>query len=1062
LLSSILLPESAFIFKTRMPTRHYILLSIGLFAVLVGVVIWGNGRLARHSSRAARRIEGRLTAGRTVPPNPAQSGSAIEAATGERSPDDLRRRGTLHLSLGQAARAVQDLEEAAYLKPQDGRLLSDLAAAYLARASERSNPFDLILALSTSDRALRATPTLPEARFNHALTLERLHLREAARQAWEVYLELDATSDWAREARARHAALAGPSAAEEWEEQREKLDAMAGDEEKIDRIVAQFPQETRLHTEEALLGSWADAVKAGRNGDAARSLAVARRIGASLAARYGEWMPADAVAAIDSAMTDSRRRAALIEGHLAYREARTLHESMRASEARPLFERARRAFAFGRSPVESLADLYLAVGQFQHFLYSPALATLRRIAGEERSQRSPGLLARVHRTIGLLFIVDGRPADAVDAYRKALAAAKKAGALEDVAGIHAILAESFRYLGRPTETWSHLYAALALIPEIKTPRRLSAVFFETAEACSAAGEPAAERYFRDEAIRVTTKAGEPTSLANALLYRAWTFVRLGDLRRAGKDIEEAKRIAQQVPDEPQRLRLQAYLLIIRSEVDVQDNPEDVVQDLTWALEFFTRRGYRYYLRRLYLTRARAELALGREDRAEEDLQRGIAEYELERGRVTEEPLRISFFDQADSLFDEMERLQARRPGGAEKALDYAERKHARALLDRLHPLTARQQAPVIEGFIEPETAREIQRGLPEDVALVEYAVLKDRLFAWVVRADGIGFRETRVESYALDELVKRLRASLSGNWVTPLAPSATALYDLLIRPILPGLQAKPRIVFVPDGSLNSVPFAALLDRASGRFLVQDRILAVAPSATVYVHSLEQDDALRSRGNPTALLVANPSFNRELAPGLPDLPKAESEAAAVAALFPGSEVLPRKLATRSAFLSAAGRHEILHFGGHTVVNWDFPLLSHLMMTPEDDEDSGLLYAYQLYGARFDRTRLAVLAGCSTADGPIQSEGPLSLARAFLAVGIPGVVASLWQVDDQETAGLLQIFYERLRRGDDAATALQHAQLALLSSSGTAHPGGTWAAFEVFGTSGYHYQRKVGEE
>ncbi|HEX9945543.1 MAG TPA: CHAT domain-containing protein [Thermoanaerobaculia bacterium] len=960
----------------------------------------------------------------------------------------------MRLSLGRSAQAVQDLEEASYLKPQDGRLLSDLAAAYLARAGERSDPFDLILALSTIDRALRVAPSLLEARFNHALTLEKLHLRDAARQAWEVYLKLDAKSDWAREARARHAALAGPSAREEWEEQRERLDAMTGDEQEIDQIAARFPQETRLHAEEALLGSWADAVKAGRNGDAARSLAVARRIGAALAARYGEWMPADAVAAIDSAAGDPERRGALVEGHLAYRKARTLHESMRASEARPLFERAHRVFAFGRSPAESLADLHLAIGQFQHFLYPPALATLRRLAGEERSRRSPGLLARVYRTIGLVFIVDGRPADAVDAYRKALAAARKAGALEDIAGIHAILAESFRYLGRPAETWRHLQAGLALTPKIRTPRRLTAVLFETAEACAAAGEPAAERYFRDASLQSARNAGEPASLANALLYRAWTLFRLGDLRGAEKDLAEAKWIAEQVRDEPQRLRLQAYLLIVESEIDIRRNPRAAVQALTWTLDFFNERENRYFLRRLYLARARAELALGHEDRTEDDLRRGIEEYELERRGVTAEPLRISFFDQAGSLFDEMVRLQARRPGGAEKALDYAERERARALLDRLRPLTAQQRAPVIEGSVEPWTAREIQRSLPENVALVEYAVLPDRLFAWVVRAEGIGFEETEVESQALDGLVELLRAGLSGNGVTPLVPSASALYDLLIRPVLPWLREKDRIVFVPDGSLNAVPFAALLDRMTGRFLLQDRILAVAPSASVYIQALERDRALRSHAKPTVLLVANPRLNRGLAADLPDLPQAESEAAAVAALFPGSEILSGDRATRSALLAAAGNHEILHFGGHAVINRDFPLLSHLLMTPEDSEDSGLLYAHQLYASRLERTRLAVLAACNTADGPVHGEGPLSLARAFLAVGVPGVVASLWQVDDRETSRLLQIFYERLQRGDDATAALRHAQLTLLSGSGSDRSDGTWAAFQVFGISSGH--------
>ena len=155
-------------------------------------------------------------------------------------------------------------------------------------------------------------------------------------------------------------------------------------------------------------------------------------------------------------------------------------------------------------------------------------------------------------------------------------------------------------------------------------------------------------------------------------------------------------------------------------------------------------------------------------------------------------------------------------------------------------------------------------------------------------------------------------------------------------------------------------------------------------------------------------------------------------------------------TTSALLASVGSHEILHFGGHAVVNRDFPLLSYLLMTPERRVDTGLLYAHQLYDLRFNRTRLAVLAACDTATGPIHGEGPLSLSRALLAAGAPAVVASLWNVDDAETARLFQIFYTRLAEGEDGAAALRHAQLALLHAPGSHGPSTTWAAFELFGS------------
>jgi CHAT domain-containing protein/tetratricopeptide (TPR) repeat protein len=1025
-------------------TRQLLLPSL-FFAALISLLVWGIRHLEQDRLQIYRRLGARLTSNEVFSRPRAEAAAAIAVAD-RRDLGAQRTRGGLLLTSGEVELAVRNLDEASSLAPKDARLLNDLAAAHLVQARERNDPFDLILALSTIDRALRLSPALLEARFNHALILERLYLRDAARHAWETYLDLDAKSEWAHEARNRHAALAEPSLSEKWEEQREKLERAAISEQDIERIVAQFPLQVRQYTEETILGSWAEAVEAGRSEEAVRLLQLAHRIGVAQISLKNDWMVADSVAAISSSKGVPKRQAALVEGHMKYREARRLHDAMRASEARPLFEQSRRDFALGESPIESLADLYLAVGQYNHLNYQPALRTLRRIVGDKKNPKYPGLLTKAYWTLGLVLLVEGQPAEAIDAYTKALAAATKAGATEDVAGVHAILAESFRYLGRPKETWKHLYKALALSPNIKTPRRLTAVLFEAAEACVAAGEPAAERYFRDESLKAARKAGEPTSLSNALLHRAWTLYRLRDSQGAENGLEEARWIAEQVRDEPQRFRLQAYLLIVESEIHGGQEPAEAIRALTWALDFFNERDNHYFRSRLYLARARAELMLGRDADAEDDLRSGIDEFEIQRRSLRDEPLKIAFFDQADGLFDEMIRLQSQRRGGAEQAFYYAERERARSLLDRLRPLSAQKRAPIVAGVFNPLAAREVQRAIPKDVALVEYSMLEDGLFTWVLDTDVIGLKKVEVTRRELDGLVTRLRRSFSRNQTTQIDSSAATLYDLLIRPVLPWIKAKDRIIFVPDGSLSSLPFTALLDRMSNRLFVQDYIVAVAPSATFYIHALERGQAFKSQEGQTALLVVNPSLNHRSSPSFPDLPSAEREADEVAALFPGSEVLQRSRATKRALLATAGYHDILHIGVHAAINREFPLLSNFLLAPYDGESSGLLYAHELYSVHTRKTRLAVLAGCNTAEGPVLGEGSLSLARAFLAMGIPEVVGSLWQVDDQESYRLLKIFYKRLQQGDDAASALGYAQRTLISDADSE---GTWAAFEVIG-------------
>ena len=103
------------------------------------------------------------------------------------------------------------------------------------------------------------------------------------------------------------------------------------------------------------------------------------------------------------------------------------------------------------------------------------------------------------------------------------------------------------------------------------------------------------------------------------------------------------------------------------------------------------------------------------------------------------------------------------------------------------------------------------------------------------------------------------------------------LYDELVRPAQAYLRNKRALIVVPDGALHMVPFAGLVDRESGRYLVEDFPVAISPSLTLFL-KLGHPGQLGKVS--TALVVGNPRIS-ETGLSLPELSGAEQEARQVA-------------------------------------------------------------------------------------------------------------------------------------------------------------------------------------
>ena len=180
-----------------------------------------------------------------------------------------------------------------------------------------------------------------------------------------------------------------------------------------------------------------------------------------------------------------------------------------------------------------------------------------------------------------------------------------------------------------------------------------------------------------------------------------------------------------------------------------------------------------------------------------------------------------------------------------------------------------------------------------------------------------------------------------------------------------------------------------------------------------------------------------------------------EAEAITGLLPASErlrALDFAADRRLALGGKLGEYRILHFATHGLLNNKTPALSGMVFSLVDEQGrplNGFLRLREIYNLKLNAD-LVVLSGCQTALGQeVIGEGMIGLTRGFMYAGAPRVVASLWNVNDQATANLMKLFYQRMMKdGYRPAAALRAAQIAMWKTEPNAVPY-RWGAFILQG-------------
>lgn len=332
--------------------------------------------------------------------------------------------------------------------------------------------------------------------------------------------------------------------------------------------------------------------------------------------------------------------------------------------------------------------------------------------------------------------------------------------------------------------------------------------------------------------------------------------------------------------------------------------------------------------------------------------------------------------------------------------------------------------------------------LAEDQAMIGYAVASQHTIVLIkAPAQAVRVVVLPMERDQLQRDVDRLlllssRVSADPRGGAALDGLAAGLYKQLVAPIADSVQDYPNWVIVADGPLLSLPWASLLVATEPRrYLIEDRVIATAPSAAVW--GLLSAYATRSR---QVLAFSDPRLAtvvgaRQKGNELAALPGARAEADALLALYSeqaqgyvGAEARESRVRTLAP---SAG---LVHFALHSVIDAREPLASHILLAKGeagDPNDDGKLRADEIARDLKLQADLVVLSSCASARGRDGGgEGLLGLTSALHLAGARAVIGTRWPIADSPTSSLMQTFHRHLHAGADSATALAIAQRSWL--------------------------------
>ncbi len=401
--------------------------------------------------------------------------------------------------------------------------------------------------------------------------------------------------------------------------------------------------------------------------------------------------------------------------------------------------------------------------------------------------------------------------------------------------------------------------------------------------------------------------------------------------------------------------------------------------------------------------------------------------------------------------------------------------------------------------VEPPSLEHIQSYLPQDAAILIYADIgtEEMVQIIITKEQIIALERSKTEftepvmkrdgskiTYVLEDgdepqdddfsrILRYYRKLMREVW--PVEAVSRNLYSFLISEFQEQFSGKTKLIIVPDGMLNFLPFETLKSD-EGKYLAEsyqityaqslgvldllrqrdysefDRQPLLAFGGAVYEKPEEKIEKFQNeaqlkyvRKQVDEAITRGTSLRKIYASSLgiwwSDLPGSFDEVTTIQKIVAGSEIMTGEQVNETTVKAQStegtlANYKILHFAAHGMVELTIPELSALILSQFQSVGKGETEDNYLRVGEVADLKLQAdfvnLSACQTGLGKVYGgQGVVGLTQSFLLAGTNGLSVSLWSVSDEATAQFMITLYELIAEGMDYPDAIAEVKRRFIS-------------------------------